>query len=224
MKNENRIKEIIEEAVLTKMTIDVEYKPELNKVNKLIRKLYPKIGKSFKSVVDSSYFIGDVPKEGVKSKLKSQLDSFGSFYSLLNEAGKSAKAAEYLKSEFGIEISVISEADSKINKKVEKLYQNAFGGEYSGETAKEILKESVESGVSLLESISMDSLKISDEIQPQLENECDMTASQFKVTLNAYMKEKKNNTDPNEPIETLLQNIETQKESLTEILEKVINV
>lgn len=222
MKNEKQLKEFLDDAVTTKLTVDVQYKPELSKIRKLIAKLYPNNGKAFGQMINCLFYKGGIPKDTSDPKIKRILDNFGMLYSLMNEANKSEIINTYLKQNFNISIEQTSDINSSVSKKVEKLYKNAFYEDYSGETAKEILTKSIEAGLSLTESIYSDNKKVDVEIYEQAEKKCQITDKQFKQTVGILLKEKKNNMDSHEILHNMISNLDQQKMSLEEIAEKAL--
>jgi hypothetical protein len=212
--------EMVEESSINKVRVEDEYKPEFNKLKKLFKFAFGVNGKIFKVLNDYTFYKGGYPKPDSPPKIKSLLDTIGYTYRFYQLKGiEDNTINSYLKTEFGIEIKGItpnsyeSPQISKM-KKFEALYREVFNDDYDGETKQLILNKLIESGQSLQASICEDNDEVKIKNAEIVENECEVSKSNFMTAVNAKYKSDRNNTD----IEEAITDIENKKTAMDEAI------
>lgn len=220
MNNEKLFVEKVEESSVNSIRIEDEYKPELNNLKKLFKLTFGVNGKVFKMINDFAFFKGGYPKPDSPPKIKSLLDNIGYTYRFYQLKGiDDTTINSYLKTEFGIEIKQTTPNPyqtpniSKM-KKFEALYREVFNDDYNGESKKEILDKLIQSGQSLQESICQDNDEVKITNAEIVENECEVSRTNFLTAVKAKVKEARNNVE----LDEVISDLESKKTAVDEVI------
>jgi hypothetical protein len=209
-------KKLFNESVETGAEINVEIKqvlnPEISSLQKAFKAVFGFNGAIAKKY--SEYFLAS---QTADPKIAKVLSAFGELYTINTLNNNYFQIQSYLKEKYNIVISQdeLPVFKSKKPAKLNEIWLGAFNQDYKGESKKEALDAILEKMNSLVDSVIKNKQQLSEEIAPEVEEQCEVEKALFNSVV-GFKTAEKCGTDPQAKLDTLRSKMDLLEEILNE--------